>query len=138
MAGIVRNVRAHRRNGRHRNASSVERDPLLRPHQLHSHLPGVHLGAVLQGARESPDRGDTLLSSHFVRCGQAVAYWIVVNYREAYNMHATNGNHEVWMPCNTHYCLSISAVHVCIKSIDFDLRKVLYEHTVPPPPSTPP
>lgn len=38
-----------------------------------------------------------LLKYYFLACAKLYAYWIVVNYREAYNMFACNGilfNHE--------------------------------------------
>ena len=64
------------------------------------------------------------------------AYWIVVNYREAYNMHATNGilfNHEV--TCPALICLDLcffSHIHYTIPCVWYMLWHCLlslYIHT---------
>ncbi len=47
--------------------------------------------------RETPRGNDTILSAQPLCGRQALCYWITVNYREAYGMHASNGilfNHE--------------------------------------------
>ncbi len=61
-------------------------------------LPGLDLGAVRQGAssrrRTRPRRS---IRAAPTRAAKLYAYWIVVNYREAYGLHASNGilfNHE--------------------------------------------
>jgi len=60
-------------------------------------LPGVHKRAVRQGAGVAADRDDAVLSAKPVRVAKLYGYWIVINYREAYNLYACNGilfNHE--------------------------------------------
>ena len=61
-------------------------------------LSGVDLGAVTASAQEMPQtRDDAVLSALPYGAAKLYAYWITVNYREAYGMHASNGilfNHE--------------------------------------------
>ena len=71
---------------------------ILRLEKHDALLPGLDLGALRQGRRKSPQSETT---PFYPRSPYAVAklyaYWITVNYREAYGMHASNGilfNHE--------------------------------------------
>ena len=61
-------------------------------------LPGVHQRDVRPGAGGPAARDHAVLSRAAPTARAKVyAYWITVNYREAYGMHASNGilfNHE--------------------------------------------
>ncbi len=70
---------------------------ILRPGGADALLPGVDLGAVRQGAGDAAARDHAVLSALAVRVAKLYAYWITVNYREAYGLFACNGilfNHE--------------------------------------------
>ena len=61
-------------------------------------LPGIDVGALWPGAGDAPDRERrrSIPRSPYA-AAKAYAYWITVNYREAYGFHASNGilfNHE--------------------------------------------
>ena len=59
-------------------------------------LPSVHLGALRQGSRSHNENTPFYPRSPYA-AAKIYAYWITVNYREAYGMHASNGilfNHE--------------------------------------------
>ena len=65
-----------------------EEDPLL---------PGLDLGAVRPGAGNAAEGNHAVLSAQPYAVAKLYAYWITVNYREAYGMYACNGilfNHE--------------------------------------------
>ena len=61
-------------------------------------LSGLDLGAVRQGPGDAADaRPRRSIRAAPMRAAKLYAYWITVNYREAYGMHASNGilfNHE--------------------------------------------
>ncbi len=60
-------------------------------------LSGQFLGDVRPGAGRPADGNDAVLSPQPVRRAKVFSYWLTVNYRESYNMHASNGilfNHE--------------------------------------------
>ena len=73
-----------------RSASSAWRKTSL--------LSGLDLGAVTARCRRSPQRETTPFYPRSpYAAAKLYAYWITVNYREAYGMHASNGilfNHE--------------------------------------------
>ena len=64
----------------------------------HAVLPGLDLRALRQGpARCRSARPRHSIRARPMRAAKLYAYWITVNYREAYGMHASNGilfNHE--------------------------------------------
>jgi hypothetical protein len=72
-----------------RSASSAgEEDPVLS---------GLDVRAVRPGAGSAAARNHAVLSAQPLCAAKLYAYWITVNYREAYGMHASNGilfNHE--------------------------------------------
>jgi GDPmannose 4,6-dehydratase len=60
-------------------------------------LPGVHLGALRQGAGDPQRETTPFYPRSPYGVAKLYAYWITVNYREAYGMYACNGilfNHE--------------------------------------------
>ena len=61
-------------------------------------LPGLHFGTVRQGSGGSPNGKKTPFYPRSpYACAKLYAYWITVNYREAYGIYACNGilfNHE--------------------------------------------
>ena len=95
--GVVRDARVHRQLRRARHAAHARGDPHPRPGEEDALLSGVDLRAVRPGAGDAADGDHALLSALALRRRQAYAYWITVNYREAYGMYACNGilfNHE--------------------------------------------
>ena len=60
-------------------------------------LPGLDLGAVRPGAGDAAEGDHAVLPALPYAVAKLYAYWITVNYREAYGMYACNGilfNHE--------------------------------------------
>ena len=60
-------------------------------------LPGLDLRTLRTGAGDAAEREDPVLSALPYAVAKLYAYWITVNYREAYGMYACNGilfNHE--------------------------------------------
>ena len=74
--------------GGHPNPGSREEDAVL---------PGLHLRDVRQGAGDATARDDAFYPRSPYGAAKVYAYWITVNYREAYGIFACNGilfNHE--------------------------------------------
>ncbi len=72
-------------------------DPTARPDKEDPLLPGLDFGAYGKVPGNPAERDDPILSAQPLCVAKLYAYWIVVNYREAYGMHASNGilfNHE--------------------------------------------
>jgi GDPmannose 4,6-dehydratase len=82
----------------HGHAAAAGGDPHPRADQgQDAVLPGLDLGALRQGAGSAAERDDAVLSALPYAVAKLYAYWITVNYREAYGIHASNGilfNHE--------------------------------------------
>jgi GDPmannose 4,6-dehydratase len=60
-------------------------------------LPGVHFRALWPGARKPTKGNYSLLPAEPYAVAKMYAYWITINYREAYGIYACNGilfNHE--------------------------------------------
>ena len=95
--GFVRRARVHGELGCAGHAANSRGGPHSRDGEEGALLPGIHVRAVWPGAGNSPNRNDAVLSAISVCRRQAYAYWITINYREAYGMYACNGilfNHE--------------------------------------------
>ncbi len=94
-SGQLRHPGVHRRDQRTRHGPPARGDPRDRhPHPL---LPGLVAPRCSARSGDAADREDAILSPQPLRLRQAYAYWITVNYREAYGMFACNGilfNHE--------------------------------------------
>ena len=90
-------------------------------------LSGLDLGALRQGAGDAAERDDAVLSAHRpMRAAKLYAYWITVNYREAYGMHASNGilfNHESPMRGETFVTRKITRA---VAAIELGLQDRLY------------
>ena len=92
---------------------------ILRPERQDALLPGLHLRTLRQGRRRCR-RSET--TPFYPRSPYAAAklyaYWITVNYREAYGMHASNGilfNHEGPMRGETFVTRKITRAVAAIK-----------------------
>ena len=95
--GLVRDAGIHRQRRRHRHAAPARGDPHPRHGEKDALLPGLHLGALWQGARIPQTETTPFYPRSPYGAAKLYAYWITVNYREAYGMHASNGilfNHE--------------------------------------------
>ena len=97
-AGELRDRRIHRQRGCARHAAAAGGDPPPRADEEDPLLSGVDVGALRQGARRCRRSETTPFHPRSpYAAAKLYAYWIVVNYREAYGMHASNGilfNHE--------------------------------------------
>ena len=81
-------------------------------------LSGQHIGAVRPGAGNSAKGDDSVLSAQPYAVAKLYAYWITVNYREAYGMYACNGilfNHESPMRGETFVTRKITRAFARIK-----------------------
>ena len=84
-----------RRAGRHFAITGGDSD--APPGKSGSVLSSLHIRTLRLGARNPPARDYALLPAFPLTAAKLYGYWITVNYREAYNMHASNGilfNHE--------------------------------------------
>ena len=89
-------------------------------------LSGLDLGALRQGAGGAAERDDAVLSAQPYAAAKLYAYWITVNYREAYGMHASNGilfNHESPMRGETFVTRKITRA---VAAIELGLQERLY------------
>ena len=97
VAVTLREARVHRQRRRHRRAAPARGDPHPRHGEEDALLPGQHLRAVRPGAGITAEGNDAVLSAQPYAVAKLYAYWITVNYREAYGLYACNGilfNHE--------------------------------------------
>ncbi len=95
--GELRNAGIHRQRRRHRHSASPRGDPHSGPRETHALLSGVDLRALRPGAGVPQDETTPFYPRSPYAAAKLYAYWITVNYREAYGMHASNGilfNHE--------------------------------------------
>ena len=97
-AGELRDRRIHRQCRCARHAAPARGDPPARPDEK-TRFYQASTSELYGKVQEIPQsRNDALLSrARPMRAAKLYAYWITVNYREAYGMHASNGilfNHE--------------------------------------------
>jgi len=95
--GELRVARVHRRRRRHGHAAPARSHPSARPGQEDALLPGLHLRALRPGAGDPAEETTPFYPRSPYAVAKLYAYWITVNYREAYGMYACNGilfNHE--------------------------------------------
>ena len=93
---VVRGTGIHRQRRRPGHAAPAGSDPHPEAGRQVALLPGLDLRAVRPGA-ETPQRETTPFYPRSPAAAKLYAYWISVNYREAYGMYACNGilfNHE--------------------------------------------
>ena len=96
-AGELRDRRVHGQRRRPGHAAPARGDAHSGARGKDALLPGLHLGDVRPGTG-SPQRETTPFYPRSpYGAAKVYGYWIVVNYREAYGLHASNGilfNHE--------------------------------------------
>ena len=94
---VVRDARVHGERRRARHAAAARSDPHLRPRQKHAFYQ-ASTSEMFGKVVETPQRETTPFYPRSpVRAAKVYAYWITVNYREAYGLFACNGilfNHE--------------------------------------------
>ena len=95
---VVRDAEYTANADAHRHAAPAGGDPHPRARRKDALLSGLDLGALRQGRRRrrKARRRRSIRASPYA-AAKLYAYWITVNYREAYGIHASNGilfNHE--------------------------------------------
>ena len=102
----------------HRHAAPARGDPHPRHGEEDALLPGLDLRALRHGAGGAAARDHAVLSAQPYAAAKLYAYWIAVNYREAYGMHASNGilfNHESPLRGETFVTRKITRAAAAIK-----------------------
>ena len=115
----LRDARIHRECRRARHAAPARGDPHPRTARSKTRFYQASTSELLrQGAGDAAERDDAVLSALPYGGAKLYAYWITVNYREAYGMHASNGilfNHESPMRGETFVTRKITRAVAAIK-----------------------
>ena len=97
-AGFVRDGRIHRQRRRARHAAPARGDPAAQTGREMPLLPGLDVRTLRASVQAVPQSETTPFYPRSpYAAAKLYAYWITVNYREAYGLHASNGilfNHE--------------------------------------------
>ena len=91
VSGQLRDAGIHGECRRDWDAAPPRGHPPAEAHREDAVLSGLDLGALRQGPGDPAEREDPVLSALAYAAAKLYGYWIVVNYREAYGMHASNG-----------------------------------------------
>ena len=96
-AGVVRDAGVHRQLRRPGHAAAAGGHPHPGDGEEVPLLSGLHLRALRQRRRDPQSETTPFSPRSPYAAAKLYAYWITVNYREAYGLHASNGilfNHE--------------------------------------------